>query len=831
MGSDEQVLKKELEELQKQLGKKQKFDDALSSLKSLLRLHYPSASPSLRKSFYSVVCRVATVLKTRYTSPGFWLAGLGLFQEALLLTSDSTEKEHLRNCIAQAKEHLDQIENPPDVSQNRGYLFEGHLTVDPEPPQPQWLVQSNILNSMATLQEFESSGRPVDHNTIETASSLLGELMSNLDDMIPEIMEMGSTAPRVPPASKEVVAKLPVVTITEEILAELGKDAECAICKENLVVNDKMQELPCKHKFHPPCLKPWLDEHNSCPICRHELKTDDHGYESWKEREKEAAEERRGAENAVRGGEFILHTFDEIYITHFTSELPTEGKVRLCPSAAVTVIDRGIFCCFLDVSKFAITWELRSCAAIALSVLFALLYCDKLPRERDGFSHPTVVFPFLSRNLAQFTFSNMSTSKLDIYLNIKNCTGHACNTIVTLVQTVMELATSLSYTSPNLTADYNNIPRMVSNGYAGRSSSNFRYEDGNTVVANTNYKQRQKYTQMESCLVIPPPKGRKPRAIIKFLGGAFIGAVPEVTYSCLIELLAKNGYVVILVPYNVTFDHSQAANQVYERFNACLHLLLESGLPHVGLTASELAGLPLFSVGHSNGALLQVLTGSYFSENIPKCDEECHLLSKANAIISFNNRPATEAVPYFEQLGPLVNQMMPVVEASPMYAMARSASGDAWKVLLDTAGAIIPDSEQEALISLTKFVDQLPSVFGQVTQGISEFKPSPSENRDCCRNSYNVQHTLLVKFNSDVIDETDVLEETLKPRVESIGGTIEKVQLSGNHITPCIQDPKWQVGYVYTPVDAIAQGLKTLSLNETKVLSRTICDWFRCFED
>ncbi|XP_011019302.1 PREDICTED: uncharacterized protein LOC105122089 isoform X1 [Populus euphratica] len=417
----------------------------------------------------------------------------------------------------------------------------------------------------------------------------------------------------------------------------------------------------------------------------------------------------------------------------------------------------------------------------------------------------------------------------------------------------MELATSLYYTSPyNLTADYNNnhrcpsktklnppyypwvptgrsktsgsssLSRMVSNGYVGRSSGNFRYGDGNTVITNTNYKQRQKYTQMESCLVIPPPKGRKPRAIIKFLGGAFIGAVPEVTYSYLIELLAKDGYVVILVPYNVTFDHSKAANQVYERFNACLDLLLQSGLPHDSLTASELVGLPLFSVGHSNGALLQVLTGSYFCEKIPK----------ANAIISFNNRPATEAVPYFEQLGPLVNQMMPVVEASPMYAMARSASvGDAWKVLLDTAGAIIPDSEQEALISLTKFVDQLPSVFGQVTEGISEFKPPPSENRDCCRNSYNVQHTLLVKFNSDAIDETDVLEETLKPRVESIGGTIEKVQLSGSHITPCIQEPKWQAGYVYTPVDAIAQGLKTLSLNETKVLSRTICDWLRCFED
>uniref|UniRef100_A0A803L9F8 Uncharacterized protein n=1 Tax=Chenopodium quinoa TaxID=63459 RepID=A0A803L9F8_CHEQI len=148
---------------------------------------------------------------------------------------------------------------------------------------------------------------------------------------------------------------------------------------------------------------------------------------------------------------------------------------------------------------------------------------------------------------------------------------------------------------------------------------------------------------VDTCLVIPPPNYKKPRAIIKFLGGAFIGKVSHVTYSYLIELLAKEGYLVVLVPYSVTFNHEVAAKQVYERFNACLDILLTSGLSEARLEASQLVGLPVFSVGHSNGALLQVLTGSYFFDKLPK----------ANAIVSFNNRSATEAVPYFEQISAL----------------------------------------------------------------------------------------------------------------------------------------------------------------------------------
>ncbi|KAL7122488.1 hypothetical protein ACP275_01G048800 [Erythranthe tilingii] len=377
-----------------------------------------------------------------------------------------------------------------------------------------------------------------------------------------------------------------------------------------------------------------------------------------------------------------------------------------------------------------------------------------------------------------------------------------------------------------LFSPYRNYPHCIPHIFpihkTRRPSTSLRVTSNRDSYAQTGnprssgYSNSTTFRKLDTCLVIPPPNGRKPKALIKFLGGAFIGAVPEVTYSYLIGLLANEGYLIICVPYDVTFDHERVSRGIYERFHSCLDSVLTTGLPENGISAAEIADLPFYSVGHSNGALLQVLTGSYFCDKIPK----------ANAIISYNNRPASEAVPYFEQLGPLVNQMMPVIETSPMYSMAQNFSVDGLKSLVDIAERVIPDYDPEATASLTKFVDQLPSVFNQVAEGTSEFKPTPAENLECFNKLYNVRRTLLVKFDSDTIDETDVLEKTLKPRIESFGGKLEKVVLRGNHITPCIQEPKWQVGSVYTPADAIAQGFKAISLNDTRILSRTITDWF-----
>ncbi|KAL9232835.1 hypothetical protein vseg_007899 [Gypsophila vaccaria] len=293
---DDQTLITQLHLIRNQLNKKHSFETALASLSSLIHSSYVPSSSSTKILFHDVLSRLATVCLTRYTAPGFLLPASDLLLSASLLSSDPAFSSSLSSSAASLRSSVNlDVETPPH--RNNRYLFEGHLTVDNEPPQPNWLVQQNLLTQSNT-DDVDSMG-----SLLRGLVDSLEVSMEGLEDLLPADIAARRAAP---PASKAAVDKLPVVKVDEPLAERLGDDAECCICKEKLAVfGVEMQEMPCAHLFHPPCLKPWLDEHNSCPVCRHELPTDDHKYESWKEREAELEEERRGAANAVRGGEFM----------------------------------------------------------------------------------------------------------------------------------------------------------------------------------------------------------------------------------------------------------------------------------------------------------------------------------------------------------------------------------------------------------------------------------------------------------------------------------------------------------------------------------------------
>jgi hypothetical protein len=93
-------------------------------------------------------------------------------------------------------------------------------------------------------------------------------------------MENESSLKGSPPAAKSFVENLPLVELTEEELKK--KDVVCAVCKDEVTVEEKVRKLPCSHCYHEDCILPWLSIRNTCPVCRFELPTDDADYEQSK---------------------------------------------------------------------------------------------------------------------------------------------------------------------------------------------------------------------------------------------------------------------------------------------------------------------------------------------------------------------------------------------------------------------------------------------------------------------------------------------------------------------------------------------------------------------
>ncbi len=229
----------------------------------------------------------------------------------------------------------------------------------------------------------------------------------------------------------------------------------------------------------------------------------------------------------------------------------------------------------------------------------------------------------------------------------------------------------------------------------------------------------------------------RPRGVVHFLGGAFVAAAPQVTYRWLLEALYGAGYAVVATPFINTFDHEAIAEDVITRFEGTLKRLYSSG---------ELSGahLPIYGVGHSMGCKLHLLIGSTYE-----------VARSGNILMAFNNYPASQAIPFFDQVAP---NLMPFM----------------------------------AQVAPTLKLDL-------------EFTPSPSETLRLVDRYYAVERNLLIKFRSDNIDQTRAIATLLERRFPQ-GTTLQR--LNGNHLTPTAQDVQWQSRESFSPIDAMGQWMK-----------------------
>ncbi|XP_072530770.1 E3 ubiquitin-protein ligase RNF115 [Salminus brasiliensis] len=212
-----------------------------------------------------------------------------LFMERSALLSDpavsGSESLHGSSAVQTVADH------PPETLRPVAGLEELSEAVAPEPVPPQHsqgrhsrtdrgpAVEGIVQQFLAGL--FTNSG-----TMNSQPAAWTGMLHSNpgdyawgqggFDAVITQLLGQSESA-GPPPAEKEMISSLPTVHVSSE---QAACRLECPVCREEFSVGESVRQLPCLHCFHSDCIVPWLQLHDTCPVCRKSLNGEDHSLQS-----------------------------------------------------------------------------------------------------------------------------------------------------------------------------------------------------------------------------------------------------------------------------------------------------------------------------------------------------------------------------------------------------------------------------------------------------------------------------------------------------------------------------------------------------------------------
>ena len=280
------------------------------------------------------------------------------------------------------------------------------------------------------------------------------------------------------------------------------------------------------------------------------------------------------------------------------------------------------------------------------------------------------------------------------------------------------------------------------------------------------------------------------KGVVHFVGGAFIGAASQLTYRYLLERFASDGYLVVATPFRLSFDYLSVCDAVEASFESAVEEAL--GLGYDAALFEDVVG-----VGHSCGALLQALIATR------RRGERRRL-----ALLSYNNKGATEAIPGFEDIvTPIATELSgggASGERSPLTPLLRTALGTLRGAAGEALDAIESEDERNPFRRLRsaappelrelgdalaseggkvarqglEVADQLPSLLEEIANGAREFQPTPMETRELLRDRFRADDVLVVQFDEDDIDESDEIYAVLRDAArnkaeEGDGGVVD----------------------------------------------------------
>eukprot|EP00970_Alexandrium_tamarense_P002840 scaffold398_cov198-Alexandrium_tamarense.AAC.4 len=314
----------------------------------------------------------------------------------------------------------------------------------------------------------------------------------------------------------------------------------------------------------------------------------------------------------------------------------------------------------------------------------------------------------------------------------------------------------------------------------------------------------------------PPNEQQPPRALLHFLGGALLGAAPQLTYRYLLERLSSRGYLIVATPYELSFDHLGTCDEIIDKFERVAPSL-----------AKQYGPVPVVGVGHSCGALLHMLITSLFPDT-PRA---------ANALISYNNRGVGEAVPLFDELVvPLFSDkerngselMKALLKVAREKSSGKVPSDESLFRLVKSIATPIPGLESllnpslltiptplrqtltnflteptygaltnagvtQLLVQSLDITQQIPKLIDEVEAGARDFVPTPDAMSSAARRAYRCRRTLLLQFESDNLDDSEQLEgylkeaeSVMKMKRPMITIDLKRQVLPGNHLTPLL---------------------------------------------